>query len=107
MTFWYAPASAFASPHAGPSLLPCQPPNEISTSPPAARIALIVCWSAPPVSGRWLSQDGLQPFEASMNAIVNALMPVADITEGALGGSPQPRYRYGAAGSLPPGLPPP
>src|SRR6266508_2599539 len=30
-------------------------------------------------------------------AIVYARMPVADITEVALGGLPQPRYRYGAA----------
>jgi hypothetical protein len=72
-------------------LLPLHPPKEIWTSPPAARIALMVLWSTPPVSGRLLSHAGEQPPPESMNAIVNCLIPVADITEVALGGSPQPR----------------
>src|SRR6266540_3218491 len=50
MTCWYAPASALALLQFGPSLLPDQPPKEISTSPPPDRIALIVCWSTPPVN---------------------------------------------------------
>src|SRR4051812_17363972 len=107
MTVWYAPASALASRQLGPSLLPSQPPNETSTSPPAARIASIVCSSTPPLSGRWLSHIGLQPPPESMNAMVNALIPVAAITEVALGGSPHPLYRYGAAASFVPGSPPP
>lgn len=51
----------------------------------------MVLWSTPPVSARLPSQAGLQPPESSMNAIVYHLMPVALITEVALGGSPQPR----------------
>src|SRR5512139_2728958 len=42
ITCWYAPASADALEQFGPSLLPLQPPNEISTSPPLARMALMV-----------------------------------------------------------------
>src|SRR5690242_9945247 len=70
-------------------------------SPPPARIVLMFCWSTPPVSGRVLSQRGVQPPPESMNAIVNHRTPVAFMTVDALGGLPQPRYRYGAAFELP------
>src|SRR5581483_3704024 len=90
MTCWYAPARSAALPQFGPSLLPDQPPKEISMSPPAALIALIACWSAPPVSGRLPSHAGLQPPPESMNAMVNCLMPVADMTAVGDGGLPQP-----------------
>src|SRR5215207_806640 len=90
ITCWYAPARACALVQFGPSLLPLQPPNEICTSPPADRIALITFWSTPPSSGRLLSHAGEQPPPESMNAMVNCLMPVADMTVPGLGGSPQP-----------------
>ena len=76
MTCWYAPASASGVEQFGPSLLPLQPPNDGTMSPPAARMALIVCWSTPPVSGRWPSHAGLQPPLESTNASVNHLTPV-------------------------------
>src|SRR6266498_5509884 len=66
-------------------------------------MVLIACWSTPPVSGRLPSQAGLQPPPESMNAMVNCLIPVADITVVGDGGSPQPSYRYGAAIFEPPG----
>src|SRR6266540_4548212 len=106
MTCWYAPASADALEQLGPSLLPDQPPKEISTSPPLDRMVLIACWSTPPVSGRLPSQAGLQPPPESMNAMVNCLIPVADITVVGDGGSPQPSYRYGAAILEPPPVQP-
>src|SRR6266508_1122515 len=106
ITCWYAPASALALLQFGPSLLPDQPPKEISTSPPPDRIALIVLWSTPPVNGRLPSHAGVQPPPESMNAIVNCLIPVADITVETDGGSPQPSYRYGAAILPPVGQPP-
>src|SRR6266545_2933405 len=90
-TCWYAPASAEAELQFGPSLLPLQPPKEITMSPPAARIALMFCWSTPPVRERWLSHIGVQPPPESMNASVNDLTPVALITEVGDGGSPQPK----------------
>ncbi len=93
ITFWYAAASASADSQFGPSLLPLQPPNEISTSPPLPRISSIACWSTPPVSGRLPSHAGEQPPPESMNAIVNCLIPVASITVAGDGGSPQPSYR--------------
>src|SRR3954451_12105567 len=96
MTCWYAPASAWAVEQFGPSLLPCQPPKDGTMSPPAERIALIVCWSTPPVSGRFESHAGLQPPPESTTAIVNRRMPVADRTVLGAGGPPQPRYMYGA-----------
>src|SRR6266511_2858162 len=43
ITCWYAPASADADEQFGPSLFPDQPPKEISTSPPLARMVLIAC----------------------------------------------------------------
>src|SRR5215217_3006240 len=90
MTCWYAPASASGVPQFGPSLLPLQPPNDGTMSPPAARIAAIALASALPCSGRLPSQAGLQPPDDKMNAIVNHLIPVAFITVAGLGGSPQP-----------------
>jgi hypothetical protein len=60
MTRWYALASSPAVLQFSPSLLPDQPPNETTTSPPAARMALMVDWSVPPVSARAPSQAGLQ-----------------------------------------------
>src|SRR6476620_8171586 len=90
ITCWYAAASALALEQFGPSLLPLHPPKEISTSPPAERIELMVLWSTPPVSGRVLSHIGVQPPPESMKAIVNCLMPVALITDVADGGLPQP-----------------
>src|SRR2546430_1699926 len=93
ITVWYAPASAAALPQNSPSLLPAQPPIDGSTSPPAERIAEMVLPSTPPVSGRWPSQAGAQLPLERMNAIVNHLMPVADITVCGLGGSPPPPYR--------------
>src|SRR3954454_4054727 len=97
MTCWYAPASASGVPQFGPSLLPLQPPNDGTMSPPAARIAAIALASALPCSGRLPSQAGLQPPDERMKAIVNHLMPVAFITVAGFGGAPQPMYRYGAA----------
>src|ERR687890_156882 len=96
MTLWYASASASGVAQFGPSLLPLHPPNDGTTSPPAARIALIVCWSTPPSSGRWLSHDGVQPPPESTNASVNHRTPVLLMTDVALCGLPHPRYRYGA-----------
>src|SRR3954453_15153203 len=105
MTFWSAPASALAEEQLAPSLLPCQPPNDGTMSPPAERIWLIAVWSTPPGSGRRPSQAGWHPPESSPNAIVNHLMPVEFITVVGLGGSPQPSNRYGAACLKP--VPPP
>src|SRR2546430_1751 len=102
ITCWYAPASAAEEEQLGPSLLPLQPPKEMTMSPPAPRIALMFCWSTPPVSGRWLSHIGVQPPPESMNASVNDLTPVAFITVVGAGGLPQPKYRYGAAAVTPP-----
>ena len=42
MTFWYAPASSPALPQRCSSLLPLQPPNDRTTSPPAPRMVLMV-----------------------------------------------------------------
>src|SRR6266508_3328857 len=92
-----APASASGVPQLGPSLLPCQPPKDGMTWPLALWMDRIVLWSTPPVSGRMPSHAGLQPPPERTKAIVYARMPVADITEVALGGLPQPWYRYGAA----------
>src|ERR1044072_1587851 len=91
MTFWSAPASASGVEQFGPSLLPLQPPIDGTMSPPADRIELMTDWSLPPGSGLLPSQAGLQPPEERMKAIVYHLIPVALITEVALGGSPQPR----------------
>src|SRR6266542_393028 len=96
MTRWYAPASAVADVQRSPSLVPLQPPKETITSPPAPRIALIFDWSMPPVSGRLPSQRGLQVPSDSMNARVNHLIPVEDITVVGSCGLPQPKYSYGA-----------
>src|SRR4051812_10586473 len=92
MTFWYAPASADADEHFSPSLLPLQPPKDTTTSPPAARMALIFDWSSPPASGREPSHSGLQPPSESMNASVRYLTPVADMTVAGFCGLPQPKY---------------
>lgn len=73
MTFWYAPASAFSSAQALPSLSPEKPPTEMTTSPPAARMALI-CWILP---GSFKVPDpshtGEQLPLLRMKAMVNAL----------------------------------
>jgi hypothetical protein len=86
-------------------LLPCQPPKDGTTSPPAARICAIAVASAPPVSGRVLSHAGEQPPPESTNAIVNQRTPVALMTEAGFCGLPQPRYRYGAPRPPPCGHP--
>src|SRR5690242_5315774 len=90
ITAWYAPASAPALPQDCSSQLPDAPPEDTTTSPPAARMLLMVVWSTPPVSGRLPSHCGLQVPLDSMNAIVNHLTPVADITVRGSGGLPQP-----------------
>ena len=74
-------------------MLPDQPPIDGSASPPAERIAEMVLASTPPVSGRLPSHAGAQEPLERMNAIVNHLMPVADMTVPGAGGSPQPSYR--------------
>src|SRR3954453_12074809 len=96
ITFWYAPASADALEQCSPSLLPLQPPNDTTMSPPAERMELMADWSDPPVSARLPSHLGLQPPSESMNASVSHFTPVADITEVGAWGLPQPRYSYGA-----------
>src|SRR3954453_3017911 len=89
ITFWYAPASASALEQFGPSLLPCQPPIDGTTLPPAALMALMVLSCEPPVRPPSPSHTGLHPL-ASTNAMVNALTPVAFITVDGAGGLPQP-----------------
>lgn len=89
--------SALALEHFSPSLLPLQPPTEITTSPPAARMDLIAASSDPPVSARLPSHLGLQPPSERTNARVNHFTPVAFITSVGFCGLPQPRYSYGAA----------
>src|SRR6266540_2315744 len=59
-------------------------------------IASIFDWSMPPVSGRLPSQRGLQVPSDSMNARVNHLIPVEDITVVGSCGLHQPKYSYGA-----------
>src|SRR4051794_1948942 len=71
-------------------------------SPPADRMDLMVDSSIPPRSGRLPSQAGLHPPPERTKAIVNDLIPVVFITCVAAGGSPQPRYRYGAAATAAP-----
>jgi hypothetical protein len=89
ITFWYAPASRSGVAQFGPSLLPLHPPNDGTTSPPAARMALIVLACAPPVRPPSPSHTGLQPL-ASTNAIVKAFTPVAFMTIDGAGGLPHP-----------------
>src|SRR5258706_16064995 len=102
-TCGYAPASARAGPQLCSNTGPLAPRDEMTTSPPAARMLLMLVWSWPPVSGRPPSHIGLQVPLVSMNAIVNHLTPVADMTVRGSGGLPQPRYRYGAAAWAPTG----
>src|SRR3954468_12614860 len=97
MTRWYAPARSAALLQTCSSHGPCAPPNEATTSPPAPRMLLIVLWSTPPVSGRLASHIGLQYPFVSTNAIVNHVIPVADMMVRGSGRFPQPRYAYGLA----------
>src|SRR5919107_364986 len=101
ITFWYAPASASGVGQFGPSLLPCQPPTDGTTLPPAALIALIVLACTPPVRPPSPSHTGLQPL-ARTNAMVKARMPVALMTVDGAGGLPQPGEMYGDDGILVP-----
>src|SRR6266540_104858 len=97
MTFWYAPASAAAVEHFSPSLVPAHPPKDTTTSPPLARILLMLAWSTPPVRPRRPSHFGLHPPSERMNASVNQRIPVLAITVVGSCGFPQPKYSQGAA----------
>ncbi len=81
MTFWYAPARAVSVRQALPSLLPENPPKEITTSPPALRIALIRLVMAPLFSELDSFHTGEQLPRLRMKARVNARTPVFCMTE--------------------------
>ena len=86
-------ARALALLHDCSSQGPLAPPNDATTLPPAPRILLMVVWSTPPVSGRKPSHSGVHVVldVDRTNAIVNHLMPVADMIVRGSGRLPQPK----------------
>jgi hypothetical protein len=98
-TCWYAAAVASGEPQVWPSFVPPYPPIETLTSPPLARIRLIIAAaSVSPETARVPSQVGLHPppFGARMNASWNAFCPVAFMTSTGSGGLLSNGIRYGA-----------